>query len=161
MDNGEPQPAGQPRKPAFPMAFAGLKQNIAARKHPRTESSRRKGECPGCDAGFFMPLRSAGTIPATNRTTKAYVGTVPALRCTTQRCRAMHRVRDTSVARPFEGEFQPDPQVLRIALMRLSNSSNEVSPLIISPLMKNVGVEFTPSFSLANFWSAAILSSSA
>jgi hypothetical protein len=56
----------------------------------------------------------------------------------------------------FEGD-----QVLRIALMRLSNSSNEVSPLIISPLMKNVGVELTFSFSLANFWSAAILSSSA
>src|SRR5664279_6019270 len=44
--------------------------------------------------------------------------------------------------------------------MRLSNSSNEVSPLIFSPLMKKVGVESTFSTSAAYFWSAAILSSS-
>ena len=42
----------------------------------------------------------------------------------------------------------------------LLNSSNEVSPFSISPLMKKVGVEFTFSTSLAYFWSAAILSSS-
>ena len=35
--------------------------------------------------------------------------------------------------------------------MRFSNSSNEVSPLIISPLMKKVGVEFTFSTSVAYF----------
>jgi hypothetical protein len=40
--------------------------------------------------------------------------------------------------------------------MRLLNSSNEVSPLTISPLMKKVGVELTFSTSAANFWSAAI-----
>ena len=45
--------------------------------------------------------------------------------------------------------------------MRLSNSSKELSPFSISPLMKKVGVEFTFSTSLAYFWSAAILSSSA
>ena len=42
-------------------------------------------------------------------------------------------------------------QLLSSALIRLSNSSNEVSPLTISPLMKNVGVELTFSTSLANF----------
>ena len=54
----------------------------------------------------------------------------------------------------------PD-QLFSSDLIFLSNSSNEVSPLIISPLMKKVGVELTFSTSLANFWSAAILSSSA
>src|ERR1700756_5113489 len=52
-------------------------------------------------------------------------------------------------------------QLLSSALIRLSNSSKEVSPLIISPLMKKVGVEFTFKTSEAYFWSAAILSSSA
>jgi predicted ester cyclase len=52
-------------------------------------------------------------------------------------------------------------QLFRSGLMRLANSSNEVSPLSISPLMKKVGVEFTFRTSLAYFWSAAILSSSA
>ena len=42
-------------------------------------------------------------------------------------------------------------QLLSSDLIRLSNSSNEVSPLIISPLMKKVGVELTFSTSLANF----------
>src|SRR3979411_2749690 len=52
-------------------------------------------------------------------------------------------------------------QLFRSELILLSNSSNEISPLSISPLMKKVGVELTFSTSLANFWSAAILSSSA
>src|SRR6266404_5523882 len=52
-------------------------------------------------------------------------------------------------------------QLFSSDLILLSNSSNEVSPLIISPLMKKVGVELTFKTSLANFWSAAILSSSA
>ena len=52
-------------------------------------------------------------------------------------------------------------QLFNKDLMRLSNSSNLVSPLIISPLMKKVGVELTFSTSAAYFWSAAILSSSA
>src|SRR5258708_33387505 len=51
-------------------------------------------------------------------------------------------------------------QLFNSALIRLSNSSNEVSPRIISPLRKKVGVELTFSTSLANFWSSAILSSS-
>src|SRR5579872_814138 len=42
-------------------------------------------------------------------------------------------------------------QLLSSALIRLSNSSNEVSPLIMSPLMKKVGVEFTLSTSEAYF----------
>src|ERR1700722_20886969 len=42
-------------------------------------------------------------------------------------------------------------QLFSSDLIRLSNSSNEVSPLIISPLMKKVGVELTFSTSLANF----------
>src|ERR1700732_43872 len=46
-------------------------------------------------------------------------------------------------------------------LIRLSNSSNEVSPLIFSPLRKKVGVELTCSTSEAYFWSATILSSRA
>src|SRR6186997_701614 len=48
-------------------------------------------------------------------------------------------------------------QLFSSALIFLSNSSNEVAPLTISPLMKKVGVELTFSTSLANFWSAAIL----
>src|SRR5213076_2370074 len=52
-------------------------------------------------------------------------------------------------------------QLFSSDLILLSNSSNEVSPLIISPLMKKVGVEPTFKTSFANFWSAAILSSSA
>src|ERR1700730_9016715 len=42
-------------------------------------------------------------------------------------------------------------QVFSSDLIRLSNSSNEVSPLILSPLMKKVGVESTFSTSLAYF----------
>src|SRR6266404_5338339 len=52
-------------------------------------------------------------------------------------------------------------QLFSSDLILLSNSANEVSPLIISPLTKKVGVELTFRTSLANFWSAAILSSSA
>jgi hypothetical protein len=52
-------------------------------------------------------------------------------------------------------------QLFSIALMRFENSSKLCSPLIISPLMKKVGVDCTFSMSAANFWSAAILSSSA
>src|ERR1700759_966428 len=46
-------------------------------------------------------------------------------------------------------------------LIRFWNCSNEVSPLIFSPLMKKVGVESTFNTSLAYFWSAISLSSSA
>jgi hypothetical protein len=42
-------------------------------------------------------------------------------------------------------------QLFKSALIRLSNSSNEVSPLILSPLRKKVGVEFTFSTSAAYF----------
>src|SRR5450631_1653473 len=42
-------------------------------------------------------------------------------------------------------------QLLSSDFIRLSNSSNEVSPLIISPLMKKVGVELTLSTSAAYF----------
>jgi hypothetical protein len=42
-------------------------------------------------------------------------------------------------------------QLFSSDLIRLSNSSNEVSPLIFSPLMKKVGVESTFSTSLAYF----------
>src|SRR3981081_907013 len=64
------------------------------------------------------------------------------------------------------GEYGPRSaatldQLFSSDLIFLSNSSNEVSPLIISPLTKKVGVEVTFSTSLAYFWSAAILSSSA
>src|SRR4051794_3475902 len=52
-------------------------------------------------------------------------------------------------------------QLFSSDLILLSNSAKEVSPLIFSPLMKKVGVESTFSTSLAYFWSAAILSSSA
>ncbi len=52
-------------------------------------------------------------------------------------------------------------QLFNSGLIFFSKSSNEVSPLIFSPLTKKVGVELTFSTSLAYFWSAAILSSSA
>jgi hypothetical protein len=39
-------------------------------------------------------------------------------------------------------------------LIRLSNSSNEIAPLILSPLMKKVGVALTFSTSSASFSSA-------
>src|SRR5215831_18477470 len=55
----------------------------------------------------------------------------------------------------------PQNQLFRSGLIFFSNSSIEVSPLILSPLTKNVGVESTFSTSLAYFWSAAILSSNA
>ena len=42
-------------------------------------------------------------------------------------------------------------QLFNSDLIRLSNSSNVVAPVIFSPLMKKVGVEFTLSTSLANF----------
>jgi hypothetical protein len=42
-------------------------------------------------------------------------------------------------------------QLFSSDLIFLSNSSNEASPLITSPLMKKVGVEFTFSTSLAYF----------
>jgi hypothetical protein len=61
----------------------------------------------------------------------------------------------------IRGGLPDQNQLFSSALMRLLNSSNEVSPLIFSPLIKNVGVESTFNTSLAYFWSAAILSSSA
>jgi len=54
-------------------------------------------------------------------------------------------------------QFQPFSR----GVIFLENSSKVCSPRSISPLMKKVGVELTLSTSLANFWSAAILSSSA
>ena len=42
-------------------------------------------------------------------------------------------------------------QLFKRALIRLSNSSNRVSPLISSPLMKKDGVEFTFNTSAAYF----------
>ena len=42
-------------------------------------------------------------------------------------------------------------QLFKSALIRLSNSSNRVSPLISSPLMKKDGVEFTFNTSAAYF----------
>src|ERR1700722_17265517 len=42
-------------------------------------------------------------------------------------------------------------QLFSSDLIRLSNSWNEISPLIISPLMKKVGVELTLSTSVAYF----------
>ena len=52
----------------------------------------------------------------------------------------------------FESRFEWAPnQLFNNDLRRLSNSSNRVSPLIISPLMKKVGVELTFSTSAANF----------
>src|ERR1700738_1711431 len=62
---------------------------------------------------------------------------------------------------PAVGRPRRDHQLLSSDLIRLSNSSNEASPLILSPLIKKVGVESTFSTSPAYFWSAAILSSSA
>src|SRR4051812_47839021 len=47
-------------------------------------------------------------------------------------------------------------QLFNSGLIFFSKSSNEVSPLIFSPLTKKVGVESTFSTSLAYFWSAAI-----
>jgi hypothetical protein len=72
---------------------------------------------------------------------------------------ALERLLEVPVA--FGGAV-PDPNQLPFstALILLANSSNDVSPLIFSPLMKNVGVESTFNTSLAYFWSAAILSSS-
>src|SRR6202158_5919467 len=61
-------------------------------------------------------------------------------------------------------EFRPagtPDQLFSSGLISLSKSSNETAPLTISPLMKKVGVELTFSTSLANFWSATILSSRA
>lgn len=58
-------------------------------------------------------------------------------------------------------EVRAEDQLFSSGLIFLANSSNEVSPLIFSPLMKKVGVESTFRTSLAYFWSAAILSSSA
>src|SRR5580692_3694931 len=52
-------------------------------------------------------------------------------------------------------------QLLSSALIRLSNSSNEVSPLIFSPLRKKVGVESTFRTSDAYCRSATILSNKA
>jgi hypothetical protein len=55
----------------------------------------------------------------------------------------------------FAGVIGPDEsapgQLFSSDLIFLSNSSNEVSPLIFSPLMKKVGVESTFNTSLAYF----------
>jgi hypothetical protein len=57
--------------------------------------------------------------------------------------------------------INPGPnQLFKKDLIFLSNSSNDVSPLIFSPLTKKVGVESTFSTSPAYFWSAVIFSSS-
>jgi len=60
-----------------------------------------------------------------------------------------------------ESGVERDDQLFSSGLIFFANSSNEVSPLIFSPLMKKVGVESTFRMSLAYFWSAAILSSNA
>jgi hypothetical protein len=49
-------------------------------------------------------------------------------------------------------------QFFSSCLIRLSNSSNEIAPLILWPLMKKVGVALTFSTSSANFSSADSLS---
>jgi len=58
---------------------------------------------------------------------------------------------DSSAGDDWRHEAARIGQLFSSDLIRLSNSSNEVSPLIISPLMKKVGVEFTFSTSLAYF----------
>jgi hypothetical protein len=60
-----------------------------------------------------------------------------------------------------ESGVMRENQLFSSGLIFLANSSNEVSPLIFSPLMKKVGVESTFSTSLAYFWSATSLSSKA
>src|SRR4051794_18035131 len=70
-------------------------------------------------------------------------------------------LRGLSVANGSGQQPELNDQLFSRDLILLSNSANEVSPLILSPLMKKVGVESTFSTSLAYFWSAAILSSSA
>jgi hypothetical protein len=60
-----------------------------------------------------------------------------------------------------ESGGEREDQLFSSGLIFFANSSNEASPLIFSPLMKKVGVESTFKTSLAYFWSAAILSSSA
>src|SRR3954452_16502879 len=70
-------------------------------------------------------------------------------------------LRGLSVADGSGHQPELTDQLFSSDLILLSNSANEVSPLILSPLMKKVGVESTFSTSLAYFWSAAILSSSA
>lgn len=50
-----------------------------------------------------------------------------------------------------EAELPRANQLFSSGLIFLANSSNEVSPLIFSPLMKKVGVESTFNTSLAYF----------
>jgi hypothetical protein len=95
----------------------------------------------------------AGAFPkAFAQLTKAFaqVTPMPLLRLAKKR-------RGRVVAASFRHQRRLAPPVAPIGqlfssdLIRLSNSSNVVSPLIISPLMKKVGVELTFSTSLANF----------
>jgi hypothetical protein len=56
------------------------------------------------------------------------------------------------LARIYESSLSgPENQLFSSGLIRLANSSNEVSPLIFSPLTKKVGVESTFSTSAAYF----------
>src|SRR5258706_9053761 len=64
------------------------------------------------------------------------------LRCL---CAGFHVSRthfyESSRRAPGRVADRPDPQLFSSGVIFLANSSNEVSPLSISPLMKKVGVE--------------------
>jgi hypothetical protein len=144
-DNGEAGAGGQPPRRAFPKAFIeafvqGFCRGLY-RGYPQLSSRRTPG-----NHNHRVAIKQVSNGPKSKTR-----GTVPSAMCSSWGSGVR---RDNTNAEQVDQLFSSD-------LIRLSNSSNEVSPLIISPLMKKVGVELTFSTSLANFWSASILSSKA
>src|ERR1700744_3088084 len=139
-DNGFAMARGQPAEQAFPKEMPSLLLGLSGRinlDYHRFENLLLSRE------SIFLPDSSnSAPLPGRCRDIRKRPG-CPGLAA----CSADLRGADQL---PFNS-----------GLIFFSNSAIEVSPLIFSPLTKKVGVESTLSTSLAYFWTAAILSSSA
>src|ERR1700737_965349 len=143
-DNGDAGAGGQPPPEAFPKGFlkgfvrvlSRLLRGLRERRNPAGESTFQQRFDP------FVEFFEAGFA----HDTLAFE----------------EESRGFPDLQPLAGVFAVGrDQLFKNDLIFLSNSSNDASPLIISPLTKKVGVELTFSTSPAYFWSAVILSISA
>jgi hypothetical protein len=117
--------------------FAALMTGTMARPWP--EGNRRRG--------FFPRLLQGLSQYSTRRMPGPITTAIPGYKEGVQQIAKTEKPR-----RMGSGVRRNDTnQLLSSDLIRLSNSSNEASPLIFSPLMKKVGVELTFSTSLAYF----------
>src|SRR5271154_1243153 len=119
-----------------------------------TRASAGPSAMSGSETGFLISEALCALAPAIRRS-----GENPASAARPVSDRAAQKARRVTINGVLR--YLRFDQLFKNDLIFLSNSSNEISPLIFSPLTKKVGVESTLSTSLAYFWSAVILSSSA